>query len=72
MATRREISGNYRMELTALEDCKECNGTGISLEQTHYKISGKLELNLKICPCLRIIPRLVAGARIHFMENSNV
>lgn len=60
---RREVSGNYRMEVTAAEGCPECFGTGIKMEQSASPLCRKIEIILSICPCVRVIPRMVAGAR---------
>jgi hypothetical protein len=59
MSKRREISGKYRMEVTASEDCPKCFGTGIELEQTPNATSRRVEINLAICMCVRVLPRLV-------------
>ena len=58
MITRREVSGKYRMEVTAIEECADCHGTGICIEQSFSPYSRKLEILLSICACVRILPRL--------------
>ena len=58
MTTRREVSGKYRMEVTAIAECPECHGTGIFIEHSFTSYSRKLEILLSICACVRILARL--------------
>lgn len=60
MAKRREVSGNYRMMVSALQDCEKCFGTGIELEQIPHAVSRKVEINVSVCMCVRIVPMHVA------------
>lgn len=59
MSKRRNVSEKYRMEVTATEDCPKCFGTGIELEQKPYPGSRRIEINLSVCMCVRVLPRLV-------------
>ena len=58
MAKRREISAKYRMEVTALESCDKCFGTGICIEQEPQGILR--QINLSVCMCVRVLPRLTS------------
>jgi hypothetical protein len=57
---RREISRQYRMEVTAREDCPKCYGTGIELAQKPWPSQNRMEISLSVCMCIRVLPRLVA------------
>lgn len=59
MSKRREVSGKYRMEVTASEECLHCAGTGIAIEQSFSGYTRKLEVLLSICKCVRVLPRLI-------------
>lgn len=59
MSNRRGISNKYRMEITAKEECQFCFGTGMRIEQSANKYSNKIEILLSVCPCVRVVPRLV-------------
>lgn len=60
MGKRREVSGNYRMMVSALEDCPKCYGTGIEFEQIPHPATRRLEINLAVCMCVRVVPILTA------------
>jgi hypothetical protein len=60
MGKRRDISDKYRMEVTAKEDCPNCFGTGIRIEQKANATWNRIEISLSVCMCVRVLPRLVA------------
>jgi hypothetical protein len=62
MSKRRSVSDKYRMEITANEGCNLCRGTGISMEQTAFSGSRKIEIVLSVCMCVRVVPRLIQDA----------
>jgi hypothetical protein len=72
MTTRREVSGKYRMEVTAVEECVDCHGTGICIEQSFSSYSHKLEILLSICACVRILPRLSHDPNAREVKDDNI
>lgn len=58
MAKRREVSGNYRMMVSALEECQRCFGTGIAIEHKPWLNQARVEIGLQICMCVRLVPIL--------------
>jgi hypothetical protein len=57
---RQPIKTAYVMQITADENCTHCLGTGINAEQRYNLMFHRLDIEVTVCSCVRVVPR-VAG-----------
>jgi hypothetical protein len=55
---RQPVKTGYIMQITAEETCARCLGTGINAEQHYNATFRKLDIEVSVCSCVRVVPRL--------------